>query len=338
LENIRSHWAYAQKQWRRRFGRPLSGVSQLENTNFDNPGSQAKMPWSNVMFGVGSILSLALLHGPIGRLASLAAHDDRYSHILLIPFLSLYLMWLSRSKILSSPRDGLALGLPLLLAGIGLSITVGRVPFPKSQDLSFSASILGLVLVLTGEFIWCFGRQAFRAAIFPLFLLFLIIPIPIDVMDKAVLELQKGSADISYFLFKLVGVPVFRDGFRFSLPGVDIEVAAECSGIRSSLSLFLSSLLVGHLTLESGWSRAAFTLLTIPVVIFKNAVRIVTISWLGVYVDPGFFHGNLHRYGGLPFSLLAIVILFFVLVALRKTEMLGSRADSRGTLLVAGIK
>jgi exosortase/archaeosortase family protein len=64
----------------------------------------------------------------------------------------------------------------------------------------------------------------------------------------------------------------------------------------------------------------AFTLLTIPVVIFKNAVRIVTISSLGVYLDRGFLHGNLHKYGGLPFSLLAILILFLVLITLRKAE------------------
>jgi exosortase len=303
--------------------RSLSGVSHLENT-------EATKPWRTVLFALGFILSLALVHGPIGRLASLAAHDDRYSHILLIPFLSLYLMWLRGRRILSSPRDGLALGLPLVLAGIGLLISMGRIPFP--------ATILGLVLVLTGEFVLYFGRQAFRAAIFPLFLLLLIIPLPLDVMDEAVLGLQKGSADISYFLFKLVGIPVFRDGFKFSLPGVDIEVAAECSGIRSSLSLFLSSLLVGYLMLESGWNRAAFTLLTIPVVIFKNAVRIVTISWLGVYVDPGFLHGNLHKYGGLPFSLLAIAIMFLVLVALRKAETFGSKPNSRGALLVAGMK
>ncbi len=308
----------------------LRRVSQLKSTNFDRSGSEATVQRKSILFALGLILSLALLYGPISRLTSLAAHDNRYSHILLIPFLSLYLMWLSRSKILSSPRDGFALGLPMLLVGIGLSITMGRLPLP--------AAILGLVLVLSGEFVLCFGRQAFRAAIFPLFLLFFIVPIPPDIMDKAILGLQKGSADMSYVLFKLVGMPVFRDGFRFSLPGVDIEVAAECSGIRSSLSLFLSSLLVGYLTLESRWSRAAFSLLTIPVVIFKNAVRIVTISWLGVYVDPGFFHGNLHKYGGLPFSLLALLLLFLVLVALRKAETGGGTADSREALLVAGIK
>jgi exosortase len=231
---------------------------------------------------------------------------------------------MTRERILSASENRLLLGVPLLLVGIALVIIMGRVSVLTSRDVAFSLTILGVALVLTAEFVLCFGRRALWVAIFPLLFLFLIIPIPPDVMDKTVLGLQKGSADMSYALFKLIGVPVFRDGFRFSLPGVDIEVAAECSGIRSSLSLTLSSLLVGHLTLKSGWSQMAFTLLTIPVVIFKNAVRIVTISWLGVYVDPGFLHGNLHKYGGLPFSLLAILILFLVLISLRKVETGGS--------------
>jgi exosortase len=219
----------------------------------------------------------------------------------------------------------------MLLLGIALVIVMGRVPVLTNRHIAFSLTILGVALLLTAEFVLCFGGRALWVAIFPFLFLFLIVPLPPELMDKAVLGLQKGSADMSYGLFKLIGMPVFRDGFQFSLPGVDIEVAAECSGIRSSLSLFLSSLLVGHLTLRSGWIRVVFSLLTIPVVIFKNAVRIVTISSLGVYVDRGFLHGNLHKYGGLPFSLLAIAILFLVLISLKRAEgdraMGGSRED-----------
>jgi exosortase len=281
----------------------------------------------HAMFLLLIVLSLVLLRVPLIRLADLAAHDERYSYILLVPFISVYLMWMSRRTILSAFGNGLLPGIPLLLVGIGLVIVMARVPVLTSRDVAFSLTILGVPLVLTAEFVLCFGRRASWVAFFPLLFLFLIIPMPPDLMDKTVLGLQKGSADLSYGLFKLIGVPVFRDGFRFSLPGVDIEVAAECSGIRSSLSLILSSLLVGHLTLKSGWSQMAFTLLTIPVVIFKNAVRIVTISSLGVYVDKGFLHGNLHKYGGLPFSLLAIVILFLVFISLRKAEAGGRRED-----------
>ena len=60
--------------------------------------------------------------------------------------------------------------------------------------------------------------------------------------------------------------------------------------------------------------------LTIPISIFKNAVRIATISWLGVYVSKGFFYGNLHRRGGLPFSLFALALLAPVLLGLQRSE------------------
>jgi exosortase len=107
---------------------------------------------------------------------------------------------------------------------------------------------------------------------------------------------------------------------RFSLPGVDIEVAEQCSGIRSCTSLFIAGLRASYLLLHAAGTRILFSLLTIPIAIFKNGVRIVTLSWLGVYVDQGFLHGKLHQYGGLPVSVLALGILAPVVLALRRLE------------------
>ncbi len=125
---------------------------------------------------------------------------------------------------------------------------------------------------------------------------------------------------MTYALFRLLGVPVLWRHFKFLLPGVEIEIAEECSGIRSSLALFITSILAGYVFLRSNWRKALFSLFTIPVVIFKNAVRIVTISCLGVYVNPGFLYGKLHQYGGLPFSLVSLVLLVPFLIALQKGE------------------
>jgi hypothetical protein len=55
-------------------------------------------------------------------------------------------------------------------------------------------------------------------------------------------------------------------------------------------------------------------------VIFKNAVRIVTISLLSVYVDDRFLYGRLHRYGGLPFSIVGLALLAPMLLILMRTE------------------
>ena len=100
------------------------------------------------------------------------------------------------------------------------------------------------------------------------------IPIPTLVLDNIVLALQKGSSQVTYVLFKLLGVPVFMQALsRFSLPGVEIEIAKECSGIRSSLALFITGILASHVFLRSGWRMIVLSLSMIPLAIFKNAVR-----------------------------------------------------------------
>jgi len=257
---------------------------------------------------------------PLRGLVSLALHDDRYSHILLVPFISACIIWLQKDRILRSSQYCPRIGIPLLLAGmiLGGGVTA-RSLFPD-QNANLALMVFAIVVTWTALFLSCYGVAALKAATFPLLFLLLMIPVPAHLVDQAVFGLQRGSADMSYGLFKLVGIPVLRDGFQFSLPGVDIEVAQECSGIRSSQSLFIASLLAGHLLLRSGWNQLWLVLLSVPVAIFKNAVRIVTISSLGVYVDRGFLFGNLHRYGGLPFSLLAIGMLALVIRVLRKSE------------------
>jgi exosortase/archaeosortase family protein len=66
--------------------------------------------------------------------------------------------------------------------------------------------------------------------------------------------------------------------------------------------------------------KVCFSVLTIFVAIFKNAVRIVTISYLTTYVDKSYYDSWVHRNGGAPFSLIAIAILAPVLWILHNLE------------------
>jgi exosortase len=176
------------------------------------------------------------------------------------------------------------------------------------------------VVIWVGGFILCYGFHAFRVGLFPVLFTFLIVPIPDFILNRAVFWLQAGSAEVSYSVFRLVGVPVFRNGLIFSLPAVTIEVARECSGIRSSLALLIMSLLAGHLFLGSAWKKAVLTLVALPLLIVKNGIRIVTLSLLSIYVDPEFLTGSLHRHGGMLFFLLALALLTPVLWLLQRSE------------------
>lgn len=274
----------------------------------------------NIRFASLCAITLILFLNPVVGLASLALRDDRYTVTLAIPLISVVLVWFDRGQILRNTEYHPATGAIFALGG-GALLGISRILTGTPTDDALSIKILALLLVVIGAFVGCYGAKAARAAIFPLLFLAFTIPMPSTLLNHAVVALQHGSADVSYRIFKLAGVPVFREGpVRFALPGVTIEVANECSGIRSSLSLFIASIVAGYLSLRSNGSRIFLALMTIPIVIVKNALRIVTVSCLGVYIDHGFLEGRLHRYSGLPFSLMALALLAPLLFLLMRAE------------------
>jgi exosortase len=167
--------------------------------------------------------------------------------------------------------------------------------------------------------IFLFGTQAFRMAIFPLFLVFMIQSQLL--MEKTISVLLAGSTAATHILFNFTGIPFLKEGSVFHLPGMSIQVAKECSGIRSSLGLFITGILAGHLFLRTGWKKFILILFIYPITVLKNGIRIVTLSSLAVYVDERFITQSfLHRSGGFLFYIPALFLLGIVLWWLRKTE------------------
>jgi exosortase len=150
------------------------------------------------------------------------------------------------------------------------------------------------------------------------------VPVPGLIIDTIILLLQKGSAEVAYTFLKLTGIPVFREGFIFHLPGISIEVARECSGIRSSIALLITSLMAGHLFLKTGSRKIILSLSIFPIAIVKNGLRIVTLSLLTVYVDERIISSPLHHKGGIVFFIPGLLILWLILWLLRKSEKRGN--------------
>ncbi len=271
-------------------------------------------------------LSLGLFWTPLRTLVTLALHDDAYSHILVIPAISAgFLYWIDRKKIFENARPWLGGAATLLGVAAGLYWFAQRHS-PDSMSGYFSLTIFSVILFWTGGFLLFYGPQAFRAAAFPFFLLVLVVPIPQFVLSRIIYALQIGSSDVSYWLFTLTSVPVLREGFLFFLPGLTIEVAEQCSGIRSSQALVIVCLLLGHLFLRTSSRKVSLVLAAIPILIFKNALRIVTICLLSIYVDRGFLTGRLHVSGGILFFVLGFLALIPIIHLLAKSENQPTRA------------
>jgi len=239
--------------------------------------------------------------------------NDDASHILLIPFISAWVIFIDRGRIFKDLSSDVAGCLTLLIPGIAVVLWSIR-----TAPISPSSYAFGLVLVWIAGFALAFGRPALQAARFPLMFLFLFIPLPEALLSRVVYFLQKGSAEISALLFGLTPLPVLREGFVFHLPRFSIEVARECSGIRSSIALLVLAILVGHFFLRTWWKQVVFLLAGFVVMIVKNGIRIVTLTMLATYVDPGFLYGNLHREGGVVFFMIGLLLMvpfFWILQA-----------------------
>jgi exosortase len=147
-------------------------------------------------------------------------------------------------------------------------------------------------------------------------------------LDHIVVFLQKGSTEAVDGIFTLTTLPVKRDGFNFALSHIEIEVAVQCSGIRSGLYLLLTGLVMGQFFLKTTSRRILLVLAVVPISIFKNGLRIVTLSLLGNYVSPSILSSNLHRQGGIPFMILAVILLSIVVRWLRKSDKHAASGDS----------
>ena len=205
---------------------------------------------------------------------------------------------------------------------------------PVGPQDAVSLKMILLVGVCIAAFILCYGTTAFRAAAFPLLFLFFMVPIPGWLLDRIILLLQRGSAEVAFLLLKASHIPVSRQGLVLSLPRFDIEVATDCSGIRSSLLLLVVTLVLGHLFLRSNWRKSLLALLVLPIAVAKNGVRIFG-SALATAADPSFLHGYLHRYAGIPSFALALGCVMLLVWRLQESENLALRRRER-TYLSAG--
>jgi exosortase C (VPDSG-CTERM-specific) len=283
----------------------------------DSTGSATRRHWYLGGFVAASIL---VSWKTLSTLAAFSLQQESSSHILLIPVVSIYLLYTERKRIFKSLRSGAVPGVSLILAGAIVLLLFIVQTFFLGQVSDLPAATFFLVMTWIGLFTLFYGTNALRAAAFPLAFLLLMIPLPENVLARTIYFLQSGSTDIAYFLFRAVGVPVLRQGFFLTVPGVTIEVATECSGIRSSVALFITCLIAAHLFLRTPWKQLLFVLLAVPLALIKNGIRIVTLTLLSIYVDPGFLTGSLHHKGGFVFFLLALAILFPVLLLLQKSE------------------
>jgi exosortase len=289
-------------------------VIETHLTSASVPGTKS---W--VLYLVWVLACVALFQSPLRSLLDLAAHNDNASHIFLIPLISGYLLFLDRKRLSAAGSTDYPTALLFLIPGTLISAFTWLNPsFNATWKLTLSIS--SLLLFLVAGFAAILGRGAAKESWFAWAFLLFAVPLPDVILNRFIYALQSGSATVTGFLFDLSGAPVLREGFIFHLPRISIEVAQECSGIRSSIALLVLAVLVSHFAFRVFWKKVVFVAAGLAMMIVKNGVRIATLTLLANYVDPGFLYGNLHRQGGIVFFLIGLALLLPVYWLLKRNE------------------
>lgn len=277
-----------------------------------------------VPFFTASAILLVFFSKVLFDLAIFAFNTNIHSHILLVPFISGYLVWQILPS-LPKPERSRA-GFPLILSLAALLI-LGTFAILRFQGLVFSRAdylfftVFPFCLLFISSVILFLGKSFAKAIAFPLVFLLFLAPFPDKVTHALEIASQHASAEAYSWLMDLSRATYFREGRIFLLPNIGpIEVAQECSGIRSSLVLFITSLIAGHMFLQSTWKKVVLALVVFPLGIVRNAFRIYVISMLSAHWNPEVITGPLHSRGGPIFFALSLVPFFLFLIWLRKTD------------------
>jgi len=278
---------------------------------------------------------VAIFWGPLCALVSLSLRRNEYSHIILTPFISVLLLYWRRREVFARSLCTCGPSAIAILVGVLLYGVARHVGVTVSQDVapSFSLSILGFAITCVGAFIFVYGWSAFRAALFPLGFLLFLVPLPTVLLTRVVDFLQEGSSETAAIILRTVGVPFLRQGLVFRFADFSIEVAAECSGIRSSTALLITTLLAAQMFLRSNWKKLALCILVVPISIAKNGLRIATLSTLAAYVNRAFLFGRLHRDGGFVFFAIGLLVLWGALRLLQLGDNPIAPADRSPTFV-----
>jgi exosortase C (VPDSG-CTERM-specific) len=259
---------------------------------------------------------------PLWELLRFSLKSSLFSHVPLIPLISAWWIWKrpggeAAPHIRSSPAWAAlaAVAAGLLCAGYWLW---GRGSLAPAGYLGLMTT--SYLLALLAAALATLGGGVVRAFRFPLLFLVFMIPWPQPLVDAVETGLQYASAEAAHVMLVLSGLPVLRDGLVFRVPGLTFEVAQECSGIRSSLVLFITSVLGAQLLLRTRWRRWVLVLAVLPLGVLRNGFRILTLALLCVHVDPAMIDSPLHHRGGPIFFVLSLGPFFLLLWWLRRGE------------------
>lgn len=234
---------------------------------------------------------LALYKHGLNRMVSYWFTREEYSHGVLIPFITAFLIWQKKNVLARLSFGGSWVGVAITLAG-AVIISIGNISaITIIMQYGFIITLAGLVFAYMG---W----RGFKEIWMPLFLLFFMIPFP-DLIIQGISEsLELISSSFGVWIIRLFGIPVYLEGNVIDLGVFKLQVVEACSGLRYLLPLMTLGFICAYIFKAALWKRITVFLSSIPITILLNSFRIGMIGVLVEYWGSTMAQGFLHAFEG----------------------------------------
>jgi exosortase len=218
---------------------------------------------------------------------------EDYQHGFIVAPLALWFAYERRWDLEEARIEGSWLGLIPMAIGLA-SLTIGRLGTElMTMRAAFVFTLIGLVLLLL-------GREVFKVLAFPLFFLFLMVPLPQSLVNSIAFPLQLIAAKGAVWSLQQLSIPALVEGNIIHLAHAQLFVADACSGLRSLMALITLGVVFAHF-FKPGvlWIQLLLVASTIPIAIFVNSFRVALTGYLAHRFGEEFATGTIHDFQGI---------------------------------------
>jgi exosortase D (VPLPA-CTERM-specific) len=212
---------------------------------------------------------------------------EEYSHGILIPFMTLFLIYQKKNTLALLPVEGSWLGALLVLLGAGLYLAGELASLFIIGQYAFLILLYGLILSLTGS-------RMFKEIWVPLLLLFFAVRLPEFLYQGLSSQLQLWSSKLGVYFIRACDITVNLEGNVIDLGPMQLQVVEACSGLRYLFPLMSLAFLCACVYRAAFWKRALVFLSSIPITLAMNSLRIgviaITVEYFGKRAAEGFLH------------------------------------------------
>jgi exosortase len=251
---------------------------------------------------LGILVTVAYIPSLLWMFERWTVKDTYYSHGLLVPFISVFLVWLKREALAKLKLKPSNAGWLLLLPSIAVYLVSALL------RINFSAAFT-LVPVLAGLVLLLMGKEYLKQLLFPVLFIVFMIPLPSVAIVNISFQLKIFAAKIATFMVNQVGVPAIREGSVIKTMHAYLVVEDPCSGIRSLIALIALGALMAYLSHTTKIRKAVLFLSAIPIAIGANVARIVALTLASEIYGSKFAMGWFHDTMGFVVFLIAFLAL-----------------------------